>query len=211
MAQLTRYSKSHLGMVETGQRPITADMVIAYERAIGPVGDDMWRRRNITHPRVMQIKKPDLVNLVRAVESGRPDSLLNTPTSLAADELLATQVSPEGAAHLRRWMREGQTSTLRVNALSVLARRSERSDSTAIIEVLESDERVRRLSVASTVSRLMQYDWQTCVRVVSDPATAPDPVVLAKRLAKDAVDVNHAEARWCAAFMLGKLAPVLGR
>jgi hypothetical protein len=171
----------------------------------------MWRRRNLTHPRVMQLKKSDLTILIKSVESGNPGTLVDTPTSFAADELLGTRVTPEGVTHLRRWMREGKTSTLRVNALSILARRGDKADAPAIIEILESDERVRRLSLASSISRLMQYDWATCMGIVRAPATAPDPVVLAKRLAKDAVDVKHAEARWCGSYLLMKLAPVLGK
>ncbi|MBB5157056.1 hypothetical protein BJ970_004590 [Saccharopolyspora phatthalungensis] len=57
----------------------------------------------------------------------------------------------------------------------------------------------------------MQYDWQTCLRIVKEPGTAPDPVRLAKRLAKDAVDVQHTEARWCGAYLLRELVPVLGQ
>ncbi|WP_143539662.1 hypothetical protein [Saccharopolyspora spinosa] len=137
--------------------------------------------------------------------------MLDTPTSLAADELLAAQVSPKGVEHLRNWMSEGKTATLRVNSLSILARRSDRGDALKIIEVLESDERVRMLSLASTVSRLMQYDWKTCRSIAREPGSAPDPVRLAKRLAKDAVDVKDAEARWCGAYLLRELVPVLAR
>ncbi|WP_269077869.1 helix-turn-helix domain-containing protein [Saccharopolyspora rectivirgula] len=211
MAILTNYSKSYLCMLETGQRAISVDIVIAYERVIGPIGNDMWRRRNITHPRVMQLKRPDLLRLVESVEAGTPGSLLDTPTSLAADELLARRVSSDGASHLRAWMKEGKTATLRVNSLSILARRGDPQDAPDIIQVLEEDPRVRRLSLASSVSRLMQYDWSTCLGIVDDPATAPDPERLAKRLARDATDVKHAEARWCGAYLLKELAPVLAR
>jgi helix-turn-helix protein len=211
MAQLTSFSKSYLGMVETGQRPCSPDIVLAYERVFGPIGDDMWRRRNITHPHVMQLKGSELTELLGSVDCGQPGSLLDTPTSLAADELLAMKVSAKGAEHLRRWMSEGETATLRVNSLSILARRSERGDALKIVEVLESDERVRMLSLASTVSRLMQYDWETCRSIVRNPGAAPEPIRLARRLAKDAVDVKHAEARWCGAHLLRELVPVLGQ
>lgn len=171
----------------------------------------MWRRRNITHPRVMQDKRGSLVGLIQSVNAGDPGSLLDTPTSLAADELVAMKANAAGADHLRAWMREGRTSTLRVNALSILARRSETEDTAGIVDVLETDERVRKLSLASSVSRLMQYDWNTCRAIAENPASAPDPVRLARRLAKDVVDTKHAEARWCAAHLLSKLSVAIGQ
>ncbi|MBB5157055.1 hypothetical protein [Saccharopolyspora phatthalungensis] len=89
----------------------------------------------------MQLKRANFADLIRSVNEGKPGPLLDTPTSLVVDELLASKVSPDGVEHLRRWMREGQTSTLRVNSLSVLARRSDRGDAMPIVEVLETDER----------------------------------------------------------------------
>jgi transcriptional regulator with XRE-family HTH domain len=37
LAAKTHYSKSHLGNVETGERPVTPDVVLAYERALDPM------------------------------------------------------------------------------------------------------------------------------------------------------------------------------
>lgn len=209
MARLIGFSKSHIGNVETGRRAISPEIIAAYEKVLGPIGDDMWRRRNITHPHVMRDKSASLMGLVAQVNQGEPGRLVDTPTSLAADELIAVKADERGAANLREWMREGQTATLRVNSLSVLARRSDPRDTAAIVEVLERDERVRELSLASSISRLMQWDWKTCRTVAHDVSKAPDPVRLAKRLAKDVVDTKHAEARWCAAHLLRDLAPII--
>lgn len=209
MAKLIGFSKSHIGNVETGRRDAHTEIIAAYERILGPIGDDMWRRRNITHPHVMQDKSSSLMGLVAQVNQGEPGRLVDTPTSLAADELIAVKADDRGAENLRQWMREGQTATLRVNSLSVLARRSDPSDTPAIVETLERDERVRVLSLASSISRLMQWEWKTCQAAAEDVSEAPDPVQLAKRLAKDVVDTKHTEARWCAAYLLRELAPII--
>ena len=50
-----------------------------------------------------------------------------------------------------------------------------------IIESLETDDQVRHLSLASEVSKLMQHDWDTCLRVARDPQTAPEPRKLPRR------------------------------
>ncbi|MEU6128132.1 hypothetical protein ABZ805_03060 [Saccharopolyspora sp. NPDC047091] len=112
----------------------------------------MSHRQDITHPRAMPAHHKTCAELARSIDTGDP-----------------------GAEHLRGWARVGTTATLRTNAIAVLSKRAHRDDVPVIIEVLEEDEKVRVLSLASEVSKLMQHDWRTCLRVAKDPSTAPEP------------------------------------
>ncbi|MEG9518920.1 XRE family transcriptional regulator [Saccharopolyspora indica] len=211
MSRLISYSKPYLGLVETGKRPATVDIVIAYERELGPIGDDMLRRRDITHPRTLKADRPTLTELARSVGNGDPGVLASAPTSRSIDFFLASKVGAEGAGHLREWVRTGKTSTLRANALAVLSKMARKEDIPLIIECLETDEKVRFLSLASEVSKLMQHDWETSKAVAKAPATAPNPRKLAKALTKETLLDSDAESRWCGAYLLKELVPVLGR
>jgi len=211
MSERVHYSKPYLSQVETGKRTVTVDIVRAYEKELGPIGDDMLRRRDITHPRVLKAGRPTLTQLARSIDNGEPGALRNTPTSRAVDFFLAAKLGPAGTAHLREWVRTGETSTLRANALAVLSKMSITADIPLIIECLENDEKVRFLSLASEVSKLMRWDWDTCKNVAQKPSATPQPRKLAKALTKEALLDSDAESRWCGSHLLKELVPVLGR
>lgn len=211
MAALVNFSKPYLGLVETGKRPVTIDIVRAYERELGPIGDDMLKRRDITHPRTMKLDRPTLTELARSIDDGAPGQLATTPSSRNVDFFLASKLTDSGRHNIRDWCTSGSTATLRVNAVAVLSKMGLKSDTARIIETLESDEKVRHLSLASEVSKLMQHEWDTCLRVAEDPSVAPHPRKLAKALAKEALVDNDAESRWCGAHLLRELVPHLGR
>ena len=58
---------------------------------------------------------------------------------------------------------------------------------------------------------MMQHDWDTCLRVAEDPSVAPDPRKLARALTKETLLDKDAESRWCGAYLLREMVPVLGR
>lgn len=125
------------------------------------------------------------------------------------DFFLAAKLGKSGADHLREWIRNGSTATLRVNSVAVLSKMSIPADIPMIIEALETDEKVRLLSIASEVSKLMRYDWETCLSIAKDPKTVPHPRKLAKLLAKEAVHPSDVECRWCGSYLLRELVAVL--
>lgn len=211
MAALTHFSKSYLGLVETSRRSATVELVQSYERELGPIGDDMLRRKDITHPRTMKLDRPTLTELAQSIDGGVPAALENTPTSRNVDFFLASKLGKAGTDYLREWSRTGRTATLRTNAIAVLSKMAHQEDTDLIVDVLESDEKVQRLSLASEVSKLMQHDWDTCLTVATEPTQAPDPRRLAKALSKEALLDNDAESRWCGAHLLTGLVPVLGK
>lgn len=138
MAELTHFSKSYLGQVETGTRAVTPEVLEAYGRALGAA---MWRRE-ITHPRLVRVKGTQrLVELVRSVQSGRPDAFGEKPTAHATDIAVGTRMDPDGVRQFRKWMTEGETATLRTNSLSVIATVPGRENAELVIDVLENDPR----------------------------------------------------------------------
>lgn len=208
MSALTHYSKPYLGQVETGTRGATVEVIAAHERVLG---EDMWRK-DITHPRLTHVKGTAKIKaLVEAVESGDPDVFASAPTAHATDVAVGSRIGPDGIVHLRRWMTEGATSTLRTNALSTVAKLPGKANAELVVQVLEEDQKVRRLCLASEISRLTRVEWQQALRIADDLPSAPNPRKFASKLAKEAVDPKDTESRWCGSYMLGKLAPVLGR
>nr|WP_211481199.1 helix-turn-helix transcriptional regulator [Actinopolyspora xinjiangensis] len=208
MAELTHFSKPYLGQVETGTRTATMDVVDAYERVLGA---GMWRKE-ITHPGLTRIKgEQRLSALVHSIRSGSPDVFSKRPTAHATDVAVGTRMDPDGIRQFRQWMTEGETATLRTNSLSVLAKLPGRENAELVVQVLEEDPKVRRLCLASDISRLTQVDWKTALRVADDLPSHPEPRKLARKAAKEAVDPKDTESRWCGSYMLRHLAPVVGR
>lgn len=212
MARETHYAKSYLGNVETGRRAVTPDILACYERVIGPAGDSDVFRKDITHPGLTKIKgAAKLAALSRAIEGGKPGIIAESPTAHSTDLAVAYRATPDGIGQLRRWMTEGETATLRTNALSMLSKMPGENNARLVIDVLENDPTVRRLCITSEVSRLLQLDWDTSKTVALDLTSAPNPRKLAKKLSKEVTDPDDTESRWCGAHMLAQLAPVLGK
>lgn len=123
---------------------------------------------------------------------------------------MAPALGPQAVENFRRWAVSGQSSTLRANAVSILGFFPGRENADVVVGVLDTDEVVRRLCLASEVSRLTQCGWDVALAVADDPAGAPEPKRLAAKLAKEAVDPKDTEARWCAGYLLQRMAAVLG-
>ncbi len=208
LADITHYSKPYLGLVEPGARTATVDVVAAYEQALGV----NMSRKDITHPGLRPVKGNRAIKALRmSVDSGEPDVLALHPTGRVSEAAVGSRLGPDGVGHLRRWMIEGASSTLRANALGVVATLPGRANAELVVQVLEEDEKVRRLCLASDISRLTQLDWPTALRLADDLPSVPKPKRLAAKAAKEALDPKDTESRWCGAYMLRKLAPVLGR
>ncbi|ONI84273.1 transcriptional regulator [Actinosynnema sp. ALI-1.44] len=207
MASSVKFSKSLLGMVETGQRTASVDLVEAYERVLGV---DMWRK-DITHSNLLILTKASRATLLAGVEQGDPGPLRTTPTAHRTDVSLGNVVSDKAAEWFRKWAVDGDTATLRTNSLSVIAKLPGKQNADLVVQVLENDPKVRRLVVASEISRLTQVDWKTALKGADDPTTIPEPRKLAAKLAKGAINPKGTESRWACTYLLTGLVPVLGR
>ncbi len=92
--------------------------------------------------------------------------------------------------------------------MSVIAKLPGQENADLVVQVLENDPKVRRLIVASEISRLTQLDWAVALEGADDPTTIPEPRKLAPKLAKGAIDPKGTEARWACTYLLSQMAPV---
>jgi len=207
MAQRTMFSKSLLGMVETGQRTASVELIEAYERVLGV---DMWRK-DFTHSNLLIVDKASRAQLLAGVEQGDPGALRNTPTAHRTDVSLGSVVSDKAIEWFRKWAVEGDTVTLRTNSLSVIAKLPSQENADLVVQVLENDPKVRRLIAASEISRLTQLDWKIALQGADDPTTIPEPRKLAPKLAKGAINPKGTESRWACTYLLTRMVSVLSR
>ncbi|WP_246258223.1 helix-turn-helix domain-containing protein [Amycolatopsis anabasis] len=207
MAKKIKFSKSLLGMVETGQRTASLELIAAYQKVLGV---DMWRK-DITHKKLLILTKASRATLLAGVERGDPGALRNTPTAHRTDVSLGNVVSEKAAEWFRKWAVEGDTATLRTNSLSVVAKLPGKHNADLVVQVLENDPKVRRLIVASEISRLTQLEWKVALQGADDPTTLPEPRKLAVKLAKGATNPKGTESRWACSYLLARLVSVLGR
>ncbi|WP_143218817.1 hypothetical protein [Actinokineospora bangkokensis] len=145
------------------------------------------------------------------VEAGDPAVFAKGPTSRALDIAVGSRLSPEGIRQFHQWMVTGRTSTSRTNSLSVVAKLPGEENARLVARALDSDTPVRRLCLASDISRLTRTPWTDALRFAEDVSAFPEPRKLAARLTKEAVNPRDSESRWCASYMLTQLVPVLGR
>lgn len=207
MAARTNYSKSLLGHVENGIRTPAPELIAAYEQVLGV---DMWRK-DITHSNLLTVDKTSRETLLAGVEQGDPGPLRNTPTAHRTDVSLGSVVSEKAAEWFRKWAIEGDTATLRTNSLSVIAKLPGKENADLVVRVLEDDVKVRRLILASEISRLTQLEWKVALAGADDPTTIPNPRDLAKKLTRTVMSTKGTESRWACGYLLWKMAPVLGR
>jgi transcriptional regulator with XRE-family HTH domain len=207
MARKITFSKSLLGMVETGRLTASVELIEAYERVLGV---DMWRK-DITHSNLLIVDKASRAQLLAGVEQGDPGALRNTPTAHRTDVSLGSVVSDKAVEWFRKWAVEGDTATLRTNSLSVIAKLPGQDNAELVVQVLENDPKVRRLIVASEISRLAQLDWKIALHGADDPTTIPEPRKLAAKLAKGAINPKGTESRWACTYLLTRMVSVLGR
>ncbi|MFD2421574.1 XRE family transcriptional regulator [Amycolatopsis pigmentata] len=171
----------------------------------------MWRKE-IKHPKLYAITGARaLDDAARKLAEGDVSVLTYGASGHWSDVALGKRVSPVAAANLRIWVTDGRTSTVRANALSILAKQADRESIDLVIRVLGDDEKVRLLCLTSVVSRMLQVDWETGQQIALDPASAPSPRRLAKAMASEAVNPRDVESRWCGARLLQELVPVLSR
>jgi hypothetical protein len=115
------------------------------------------------------------------------------------------------AARLSRWMLDEETAVVRVNAAGILAKIPGQADAEAVARSLRRDEEIRDLYTTAVVARVCGLDWETAKRRSSAPHEFSNPRLVAQRFAREVINPRDAGARWCAAAMLQRLSPMIGR
>ncbi|WP_405487834.1 helix-turn-helix domain-containing protein [Nocardia sp. NBC_00511] len=209
-----QYSKPYLGLVETGKRAVTADVVAAYERALGVgLGDDQdVNRRNFLTATVLAASNAVLLGeLTASLAGGDPNPLATVQTSHAVDHALAAQLDGATVRKLARWASEENSSVVRVNAAGILAKLPGQAPAGHVVSVLRRDQSVQDRYLTAVVARVCGIDHELARQYMTTPTLMPSPMLVAQRLSAEALNPNDAGARWCAATMLARLSPQLGQ
>ncbi len=213
MAARTHYSKPYLSMVETGRRAATIDVVKAYEKVlgIGQLGDDVNRRNFIKTASLVAANTKIAAELTASIAGNDSGPLAEVQTTHGTDLAIATLADRGTVVHLKRWLGDGDTPVLRVNAAGILAKVPGQAEASQVTAALTRDPEVRRLYMTAVVARVCGLDWQVAEQLAHNPAGFPQPVLAAQRFAREAVSDRDAGARWCAAAMLQAISPLIGR
>jgi transcriptional regulator with XRE-family HTH domain len=152
--------------------------------------------------------------MVDTLAAHDPGPLATMQTTHGTDLVIAHKVSGDKAAtgSLRRWMADGETAVLRVNAAGILAKLPGQQAAEQISRVLAHDTETRQLYKTAVLARVGAIEWDKASAVVTGQAGALTPAqarFLAARLAAEAVNPRDAGARWCSAVMLRDISPFL--
>jgi transcriptional regulator with XRE-family HTH domain len=212
MATRTHFSKPYLGLVETGRRPATADIVKAYERVlgVGGLGDDVDRRRFLGVAAAVAVNAKLAAEVTASIASRDPYPLATVQTTHGADLAIAALMDRPAAKTLRTWMTDGGDPILRVNAAGILAKLPGQEHAEDVVSALMRDAEASDRYLTAVVARVCSLDWSTAVRVAREPAMFPEPSLVADRFAREALNPQDAGARWCSAMMLQRLSPMIG-
>lgn len=144
-----------------------------------------------------------------------PGPLADLQTTHGTDLVIARKVGGDRATTgaLLRWMNDGDSPLLRVNAAGILAKTPSQSSAETVARILTHDDDVRRLYMTAVVSRVGSLDWSEAERVATHPSalTPRQARLLAPRLATETVNPRDAGARWCSAVMLRDMSPLLAQ
>jgi transcriptional regulator with XRE-family HTH domain len=213
MARRAYFSAAYLSMVETGQREVTSEVLVAYERVLGIElrGEPSVLRRNFL--RLLGAAGTNVQissELAASIAGNDPGPLATIQTSHGVDLTLAALVDQGAVRLLHRWMQDEPNPVLRVNATGILAKLASQSPAKSIVEVLSRDDDVRTRYMAAVLTRVCGIGWTTASRIVGGQQDFPEPRAAAQLLSREVTDSPDVGARWCAATMLRQLAPALG-
>ena len=208
LAGRTSYSVSHLCNVERGRRPVTDALLLAYDRELGEVVD---RRGVIKGFIALSLTQTPLADDIYASIAGSDaNPLAEVQTTHATDLVIASLVERPVVPKLRRWMMDGSSAVLRVNAAGILAKVQGLDVGRDVAAVLSHDDEVRHLYATAVLSRVCELDWQAAQAIAHNPLELSDPTTAARRLSLETLNSADAGARWCASHLLRELSPMLG-
>jgi transcriptional regulator with XRE-family HTH domain len=203
MAVRTGYSRSYLGNIETGIRPVTPDVIKKYELVLG---DDV-NRRNLLLGSIAALAAPSVpeaaVSIAHDISAGRTTMLTEEQTTHATDTAVAALVARNGGsvASLVKWSRTGK-ALLRVNAAGILAKVRSPTLENEAVAAIQADSEARTLYLTAVIYRVLGLTWdQASDLAQSRGLLSPLQVgAVATELANSA----DAGARFCSALLLAR-------
>jgi hypothetical protein len=223
MARRTGYSRSYLGNVETGAKPVTPDVIRSYEKVLG---DDSMHRRNLFggmagafvvagigvagHDGAAAAAVPAgsvdqelATDLVRDIMSQRKMYLSSVVTSHETDRAIGAVVARQTPclATLQKWMRAG-SAVLRANSAGILAKTGSPVFADEVAVHLNEDGDARDLYLTAVVARVLGLPWEEASRLAGAPQFTEAQV---RAIAAEVANGYDAGARWCSVHLLGSV------
>lgn len=201
MAARTGFSRSYLGNIETGERPVTVAVIAAYERVL----ETAMNRRHLllgSLAALAAVSTDDsAVRIAHGIQDGHSSVLIDQQTSHQTDREIARLLaaSDTSLTTLLSWTRRGKP-LLRVNAVGILAKTGAAPLDSDIIGTLRGDHDVRQLYLTAVLARILGLSWDHARRL-ADGDDQLDPGQLG-RVAAELNNPYDAGARWCATVLL---------
>ncbi|GIF75972.1 hypothetical protein [Asanoa siamensis] len=168
------------------------------------------RRRRVvrTAAGLIRFPHPGLVDfhigrrVFDGVAAGSSATLETAQTTHATDLVIREFVEhdPRAVAALNRWMTDGGTDVLRVNAAGILAKVAAPDIADRVIAALRVDSAARTLYLTAVASRVLAMPWDAATKLAS--GTQAPPHDSATRLSGELRNPRDAAARWCSAVLL---------
>lgn len=205
MAKRSGYSRSYMGNVETGVRPVTPDLIRAYETALG---DDVRRRQLLlgSIATLAASSAPDTaVSIAADVRSGRNTLLLTMQTTHATDKAVAALAAQDSGsvASLVKWCTSGKASLLRVNSAGILAKMRSPLLADEAVTALRTSGEVRELYSSAVLARVLKLPWNDAANLAAGRGPLPTPEAV-QAISAELGNPADAGARWCSAVLLAR-------
>lgn len=150
----------------------------------------------------------DVVSSIAGSDSG---PLATVQTTHGTDLVIAALTDAACRNRLGRWMRDGSSPVLRVNAAGILAKVPGQDPAAEVCRALAGDTEARHLYMTAVTARVTGLEWPDARQVTLDPLSIPDKAsFLAARFADEVRNPRDAGARWCSAVMLRDISPMIG-
>jgi transcriptional regulator with XRE-family HTH domain len=151
--------------------------------------------------------------LTASIAGGDYGPLTQVQTTHGTDLVIASLTDKSSGRRLRRWMLDGDSELLRVNAAGILAKTPDPDAAEQVAQVLASDLSTQRLYRTAVIARVGALPWSTASKLAAGRVrpTVKQAQFLAARLSHEVLNPRDAGARWCSAAMLRDLSPLLGQ
>jgi hypothetical protein len=148
--------------------------------------------------------------MTASIAAGDGGPLAAVQTTHGTDLVIASLTDRSSARKLRRWMYDGDSAVLRVNAAGILAKTPDQDAAEQVAQVLTADPELRQLYTTAVIARVGALPWSTASKLASGRVPSPRQAhFLANRFVREVLNPRDAGARWCSAAVLRDLSPLL--
>jgi transcriptional regulator with XRE-family HTH domain len=150
------------------------------------------------------------VELTSSIASFDAGPLATVQTTHGTDLVIAALSDRASKRNLKRWMYDGDSPILRVNAAGIMAKLPDQEASEQVAVVLDVDAEIRQLYTTAVIARVGAIPWETASAFAMGKAPTPKQAqFLASRFTREALNPRDSGARWCSATMLREISPLL--